>query len=112
MSKNDFLDILRDYLKGSFSELEINNILRDYEEFFLNGELQGKSDEEIIKSLGSPKSIANELIEEMKGQRKTTGNTNNEFKDRFSKGAKNLWENVKRQCTSKGQARSGQRVSE
>ncbi|WP_346886907.1 DUF1700 domain-containing protein [Clostridium sp. UBA1056] len=97
MSKNDFLDILRDYLKGFFSELEINDILRDYEEFFLNGELQGKSDEEIIKSLGSPKSIANELIEEMKGQRKTTGNTNNEFKDKLSKRAKSLWENIKRQ---------------
>lgn len=97
MSKNDFLDILRDYLKGSFSELEINDILRDYEEFFLNGELQGKSDEEIIKSLGSPKSIANELIEEMKGQRKTTGNTNNEFKDKLSKRAKSLWEDIKRQ---------------
>lgn len=102
MTKNDFLDILRDYLKGTFSELEINDILRDYEEFFLNGELQGKSDEEIIKSLGSPKSIANELIEEMKGQRKTTDNTNNEFKDGFSKGAKNLWENVKRQCKKVG----------
>jgi len=96
MSKNDFIDILRDYLKGSFSELEINDILRDYEEFFLNGELQGKSDEEIIKSLGSPKSIANELIEEMNGQRKTTGNTNNEFKEGLSKGAKNLWKNIKR----------------
>ena len=55
MTKNDFLDILRDYLKGTFSELEINDILRDYEEFFLNGELQGKSNEEIIKSLASPK---------------------------------------------------------
>jgi len=102
MTKNDFLDILRDYLKGTFSELEINDILRDYEEFFLNGELQGKRDEEIIKSLGSPKSIANELIEEMKGQRKTTGNTNNEFKDGLSKGAKNLWKNVKRQCKKVG----------
>lgn len=102
MTKNDFLDILRDYLKGTFSELEINDILRDYEEFFLNGELQGKSDEEIIKSLGSPKSIANELIEEMKGQRKTTGNTNNEFKDGLSKDAKNLWKNVKRQCKKLG----------
>lgn len=97
MTKNDFLDILRDYLKGSFSDLEINDILRDYEEFFLNGELQGKSDEEIIKSLGSPKSIANELIEEIKGQRKTASNTNSELKEKFSKDAKNLWKNVNRQ---------------
>ena len=97
MTKNDFLDILRDYLKGNFSDLEINDILRDYEEFFLNGELQGKSDEEIIKSLGSPKSIANELIEEIKGQRKTASNTNSELKEKFSKDAKNLWKNVNRQ---------------
>lgn len=102
MTKNDFLDILRDYLKGSFSDLEINDILRDYEEFFLNGELQGKSDEEIIKSLGSPKSIANELIGEIKGQSKATSNTNSGLKEKFSKDAKNLWKNVKRQGKKAG----------
>jgi len=101
MTKNDFLDILRDYLKGAFSELEINDILRDYEEFFLNGELQGKSDEEIIKTLGSPKSIAKELTEEMKGQGKSTS-SNSELKDKVSKDAKNLWKNVKRQGKKAG----------
>lgn len=66
MNKSDFLDILRDYLKNNFSEYEINDIVRDYEEFFLNGELEGKSDEEIIKGLGSPKAIAQELVSEVK----------------------------------------------
>lgn len=102
MTKNDFLDILRDYLKGAFSELEINDILRDYEEFFLNGELQGKSDEEIIKTLGSPKSIAKELTEEMKGQGKSTSSSNSELKDKVSKDAKNLWKSVKRQGKKAG----------
>ncbi|WP_346868847.1 DUF1700 domain-containing protein [Clostridium sp. UBA5119] len=102
MTKNDFLDILRDYLKGAFSELEINDILRDYEEFFLNGELQGKSDEEIIKTLGSPKSIAKELTEEMKGQGKSTSSSNSELKDKVSKDAKNIWKNVKRQGKKAG----------
>ncbi|MEG0306735.1 MAG: DUF1700 domain-containing protein [Clostridium sp.] len=101
MSKNDFLDILRDYLKGTFSEHEINDILRDYEEFFLNGELQGKSDEEIIKNLGSPKSIAKDLMEEMKGQTKST-NSNGEIKDKISRDAKNLWRNVKKQGKKAG----------
>ncbi|MEG2290073.1 MAG: DUF1700 domain-containing protein [Clostridium sp.] len=101
MNKNDFLDILRDYLKGTFSEHEINDILRDYEEFFLNGELQGKSNEEIIKNLGSPKSIAKELMEEMKGQSKATNN-NGEIKDKISRDAKNLWRNVKTQGTKAG----------
>ncbi|WP_346961459.1 DUF1700 domain-containing protein [Clostridium sp.] len=99
MTKNDFLDILRDYLKGAFSELEINDILRDYEEFFLNGELQGKSDEEIIKTLGSPKSIAKELTEEMKVQGKSTSSSNSEFRD---KDAKSLWKSVKRQGKKAG----------
>lgn len=94
MNKNDFLEILRDYLKGTFSELEINDILRDYEEFFLNGELQGKSDEEIIKGLGSPKSIAKELSEEMKGQ--TVGpDKSSEIKDKVNKEAKRIWKGAK-----------------
>ena len=95
MGKNDFLDILRDYLKGTFSQLEINDILRDYEEFFLNGELQGKSDEEIIRGLGSPKSIAQELIEEMKGQAPINDNNGSEVFDKVNKEAKRAWKSAK-----------------
>ncbi|MDU4890805.1 MAG: DUF1700 domain-containing protein [Clostridium sp.] len=95
MNKNDFLDILRDYLKGTFSQLEINDILRDYEEFFLNGELQGKSDEEIIRGLGSPKSIAQELIEEMKGQAPINDNNGSEVFDKVNKEAKRAWKSAK-----------------
>ncbi|MEG1254339.1 DUF1700 domain-containing protein [Clostridium sp.] len=101
MNKNDFLDILRDYLKGTFNQHEINDILRDYEEFFLNGELQGKSDEEIIKNLGSPKSIAKELIEEMKGQSKASASSG-EMKEKISRNAKNLWETAKVQGRKAG----------
>ncbi|WP_176698658.1 MULTISPECIES: DUF1700 domain-containing protein [Romboutsia] len=68
MNRAEFLDILRDYLKGSFSEEEIGDILRDYEEYFLDGTIEGKSDIEIIKSLGSPKTIASELIAETKNK--------------------------------------------
>lgn len=68
MNRVEFLDILRDYLKGSFSEEEIGDILRDYEEYFLDGTIEGKSDIEIIKSLGSPKTIASELIAETKNK--------------------------------------------
>ncbi|CDM67963.1 putative protein [Clostridium bornimense] len=67
MNKEEFLDILKDYLKGHFSALEIDDILRDYEEFFINGKLEGKSEEEVAKGLGSPKQVATELIREMKG---------------------------------------------
>lgn len=95
MNRKDFLEILRDYLKGTFNEMEINDILRDYEEFFLNGELEGKSDEEIIKTLGSPKLIARELIDEMKGPGNVGANNNGEFKEKLNNGARKVWVGVK-----------------
>ena len=64
MKKEDFLEILKDYLKNGFSEDEIIDILRDYEEYFIDGTIEGKSEIEIISSLGSPKEIANELLYE------------------------------------------------
>ena len=64
MKKEDFLEILKDYLKKGFSEDEIIDILRDYEEYFIDGTIEGKSEIEIISSLGSPKEIANELLYE------------------------------------------------
>ena len=64
MKKEDFLEILRDYLKKGFSEDEVMDILRDYEEYFVDGIIEGKSEIEIISSLGSPKEIANELLSE------------------------------------------------
>jgi len=64
LKKEDFLEILKDYLKKGFSEDEIIDILRDYEEYFIDGTIEGKSEIEIISSLGSPKEIANELLYE------------------------------------------------
>ncbi len=66
MNRKEFLDILRDYLKKDFSEDEINDIIRDYEEYFVNGEIEGKSDLETIAALGSPKSIAIDLVNQIK----------------------------------------------
>lgn len=66
MNRKEFLDILRDYLKKDFSEDEINDIIRDYEEYFVNAEIEGKSDLDIIAALGSPKSIAKDLINQIK----------------------------------------------
>ena len=77
MKKEDFLDILRDYLKKDFSEDEITDILRDYEEYFVDGIIEGKSEIEIIESLGSPKEIASELLAQsnIKGENKEKSKT-------------------------------------
>lgn len=55
MNKVEYLDVLNDYLLKYYSEEESLDILRDYEEYFLNGKLDGKTEQEIILELGSPK---------------------------------------------------------
>ncbi|WP_105616825.1 DUF1700 domain-containing protein [Vallitalea okinawensis] len=81
MNKKEFLDILKDYLEDHFSQYELNDILRDYEEYFLNGEIEGKSEEEVIKALGSPKAIARDLIQEMRTENGATNKNQESFKD-------------------------------
>ncbi len=83
MKKEDFLEILRDYLKKGFSEDEVIDILRDYEEYFIDGAIEGKSEIEIISSLGSPKEIANELLSEsnIKNESKIKGKAESFFID-------------------------------
>jgi uncharacterized membrane protein len=81
LRKEDFLEILKDYLKNDFSEDEVIDILRDYEEYFVNGAIEGKSEIEIISSLGSPKEIANELLSESNMENKTTGKVESFFID-------------------------------
>lgn len=66
LNRKEFLEILRDYLKKDFHEGEVNDIIRDYEEYFVNGTIEGKSDMEIITSLGSPKYIAEEMVAQIK----------------------------------------------
>lgn len=81
MRKEDFLEILKDYLKNDFSEDEVIDILRDYEEYFVNGAIEGKSEIEIISSLGSPKEIANELLSESNMENETKGKVESFFID-------------------------------
>lgn len=83
MNKREFLEILKDYLSNHFSDDEVNDILRDYEEYFIYGEIEGKSDLQIIESLGSPKSIVRDLVGEMKESK--INNSNKKF-DKFHDG--------------------------
>lgn len=57
MNKQTFLTTLRNSLKGLENQ-DIDEILYDYEEHFRIGMEQGKSEEEIAKTLGDVKSIA------------------------------------------------------
>lgn len=63
MTKNDYLEILKDYLdKLNISEEEKRDVMRDIEEMFLEGMESGKSEQEISSDLGSPKKIIEEML--------------------------------------------------
>lgn len=64
MSRYEYLKTLESYLRLSLSRNEINDILRDYGEYFNEGENQGKSEWEIIAKLGDPKEVAQQIISE------------------------------------------------
>jgi len=57
VNRDEFIGILRNELSGIPKE-EIEDILYDYEEHFEIGIHKGKTEEEIAKELGNPKSIA------------------------------------------------------
>lgn len=96
MNKTEFLEILRDYLKKDFSENEVNDILRDYEEYFVDGIIEGKSDMEIIAALGSPKSIAKDLISQMKEKDDSKSNKRDTFDDKIQKAKIKIKESYKK----------------
>ena len=62
MMKQGFLKEL-DHELSALSKQERDDILNDYEEHFTAGYEAGKSDEEIIASLGRPKDISQEILE-------------------------------------------------
>lgn len=69
MSRFEYLKTLESHLRLSLSRSEINDILRDYGEYFTEGENQGKGEWEIIAKLGDPKEVAKQIISEShKGQ--------------------------------------------
>ena len=73
MSRYEYLKTLERHLRLSLSRGEINDILRDYGEYFTEGENQGKSEWEIIANLGDPKEVAQQIISEShKGENKNS----------------------------------------
>ncbi len=67
MTKLEYLSSLERYLKKQIPEEEIYEIMRDYAEYFEDGKNQGKTEEEIAISLGSPYEIAQQIVTEEKG---------------------------------------------
>ncbi|MGL6009814.1 MAG: DUF1700 domain-containing protein [Culicoidibacterales bacterium] len=65
MNRKEYLELLRDYVSQRFSRVETEDIIRDYEEFFADGLANGKTEMEVISGLGSPKTLVQQLVEEL-----------------------------------------------
>lgn len=63
MNKELFLTELEERL-ASLNESDREELLEDYQEHFRSGKAEGKSEEEIVLSLGTPKSIAEDIFTE------------------------------------------------
>lgn len=60
MNKNEFFSQLRGLLQGT-AQQEIEDIIRDYEEYYELALQDGKQEEEIVCSWGSPKEVAADM---------------------------------------------------
>lgn len=66
MSRYEYLKSLEGYLLKYLTREEVNDILRDYGEYFSEGEQTGKSEAQIIAELGDPQAVARQIILESK----------------------------------------------
>ena len=63
MTKSEFINQLRECLQGQVSEQNIRESLDFYRDYFYEQEQAGKTEEEILFSLGSPRLIAHSIID-------------------------------------------------
>ena len=68
MNKQEYLQSLEACLRHKLSREEIDDIMRDYAEYFEEGRRQSKQDSEISAKLGDPELVAHQLIEESQEQ--------------------------------------------
>lgn len=66
MNKMEYLEQLEGCLKWKVSKAELDDIMRDYAEYFEEGRRQSKPDSEISAKLGDPEIVAQQIIEESK----------------------------------------------
>lgn len=80
MHKKEFLLEMEQYLK-KLPKNEREDILQDYNEYFLMGEAEGKAESQIVESLGPPKQLSKELLANFHiGEMEKTLTTQNIFR--------------------------------
>jgi uncharacterized membrane protein len=60
-TEQEYIRILKSRLEGTLPDEEMSDIVSDYAEHFRIGKAEGRSEEELFRSLGSPEDIAREV---------------------------------------------------
>ena len=87
MKKAEFIEELKNEL-SSLNEDELNEVIQDQEEFIRDAMSTGRSEEDVIASLGSPKAFAESI--------------KLEYKVRKIKDSSSTWDSVKESLTATG----------
>ncbi len=60
-TEQEYIRILRSRLEGTLPDDELNDIVSDYAEHFRIGKADGRTEEDLFRSLGSPDDVAREI---------------------------------------------------
>lgn len=71
MSKNEFLNELRNYLSGSLNGAEVEDSIRYYENYINEHVARGERESKVIDELGDPRIIGRSIVDAA-GRRKTS----------------------------------------
>lgn len=82
MSREEFLQILRNKLSGFLSEAQIQSHLQYYSQYITDEVRKGRSEEEVIASLGDPRLIARTLIDASEASGSQGYGTYQEYQER------------------------------
>lgn len=66
MTREQFLQELRIALQGRIPQAQVNENLTYYENYIMEESRKGRTEEEVIEALGSPRLIAKTIIESLK----------------------------------------------
>ena len=69
MNRSEYIAQLTAALRGKLAFDEIEDIVRDYQEFFDEGVRQGKSEEQVAAELGNPRDVAQQILSEERAPR-------------------------------------------
>lgn len=68
MNKDEYLKILKEHLEYHVSQNELNDILADYESFFISATEEGQTESSVIDSLGAPDILAQGILAEKESE--------------------------------------------